>query len=354
MNMNHNDFRHKLSEFIDGSVTPSEKSAIEEHLKNCTACSDALAELRKTIEQVKQIEEVEAPVWMTQKIMANVRAEAEQKKGFFHRLFHPLAVKLPIQAVGVLFLTITVYYIYSSMHPAEKYAEAPMGRIAKQETTAKAQDAVKRKASESAEQHEKKVSQKSGYKSLDMKYEYERPIPPLPQDRTVASAPAPAKEVQNISAGKQAPLLEQRPVAPKAAAPFLMLEQAAPTAGATAQREAKREAVSDERKTENVPSADKEADVLLDITEHFVKIDLPERMKVKGLQYSTRKFQNGLTDLSWMQKMNAFRSNLCSNRYVVDVDFSGGLSKYLYCYDRSRITLLGIYELKDGTWSEIK
>ncbi|NTW59974.1 MAG: DUF2275 domain-containing protein, partial [Nitrospirae bacterium] len=120
--MDHNEIRHKLSEYIDGAVTPQEQAAIDEHLKACTTCADALAELRKTIEQVKQIEEIEAPAWMTRKIMANVRAEAGEKKGLFQRLFYLLAVKLPIQAAAVLFLTVTVYYIYSSMHPADKYA----------------------------------------------------------------------------------------------------------------------------------------------------------------------------------------------------------------------------------------
>ena len=70
--MDHNDIRHKLSEYIDGSVTAEEKSYIEEHLKTCSACSDALHELQKTVEHIKTVEEVEPPAWMTQKIMANV------------------------------------------------------------------------------------------------------------------------------------------------------------------------------------------------------------------------------------------------------------------------------------------
>ena len=62
---------------------------------------------------------------MTQKIMANVRAAEEERKGLFRRLFHPLSVKLPIQAIAVLFLAVTAYYIYQNMHPTAKYTEAP-------------------------------------------------------------------------------------------------------------------------------------------------------------------------------------------------------------------------------------
>ena len=359
--MDHNDIRHKLSEYIDGAVTPLERAAIDEHLKTCTTCSDALAGLRKTIEQVKQIEEVEAPVWLTQKIMANVRAEAEEKKGLFRRLFYPLAVKLPIQAAAVLFLTVTVYYIYSSMHPADTYTAAPMGRLAKQEAPAKAQDAFKRKAPEISAKREKMVEQEPGYKSLDMKYEYEKPAPPVPASpeagimtaRDKSAASAPAKRTAEEPA-KDRYSLENRAMAPGAAAPSMMAEEAAPAAGTVQHPEAERKALSGRGQDRSTLSTDREADALLDITEHFVKNDLPENMKVRGLRYASRKFEKDLADLRWMQETNAYRSRPCISRYVVDVDLSGRPSKYLYCYDHSRITLLGVFELNSGTWSEIK
>ena len=360
--MDHNEIRHKLSEYIDGAATPQERAAIDEHLKTCTTCSDALAELQKTIEQVKQIEEVEAPAWMTQKIMANVRAAAEEKKGLFHRLFYPLAVKLPIQAAAVLFLTVSVYYIYSSTHPADKYAEAPMGRLAKQESPAKAQDAAKRKVPEISAEREKKVEQGPGYKSLDMKYEYEKPAPPVPaspeagimtaRDESAASVPA-KRTVEGPAKDKYS--LENRAMAPAgAAAPSVLAEQAAPKAGPVQHPEGERKALSDKGQDRSALSTDREADALLDITEHFVKNDLPENMKARGLRYASRKFEKDLADLRWMEETNAYRSRPCLNRYVVDVDLSGRPSKYLYCYDHSRITLLGVFELNNGTWSEIK
>src|SRR5574341_1754537 len=98
MAMDHTEIRHKLSEYIDNSVTPEERAAIEQHLGICMECSDALRELQKTVEHIKTIDEVEPPSWMTRKIMAKVRAEAE-KRNLFQRLFYPPAIKLPIQAV---------------------------------------------------------------------------------------------------------------------------------------------------------------------------------------------------------------------------------------------------------------
>jgi anti-sigma factor RsiW len=133
--MDHNDIRHKLSEYLDNAVSSSEKAVIEKHLESCAECSAALTELRKTIEHVKTIEEMESPAWMTQKIMARVREEAGRKKSIWQWLFFPLRLKLPIQAVAVAFLAVTAFYIYQSVHPAMQYAKIPMeGFSAKPET----------------------------------------------------------------------------------------------------------------------------------------------------------------------------------------------------------------------------
>ena len=350
--MKHEEIRPKLSEFIDGTITPGEKTIIEQHLKTCTECADALRELRKTIEHIHAIEEVKSPAWMKQKIMAKVQEEQEAEKGLWQRVFAPFFMKFPVQAVAVLFLSVTAFYIYTTMHPAEKYIEAPMERFAKQEAHDASRDAPKHKAPEITEHREKKVAQGPDYKSLDMKYEYEKPAPPVPQDRTVSSAPAPGKLADKTL---KAPVVDSKDIyalSPKSVSP-LMAEQAAPSAGAVLQSTAKRKAASEERNAKSSLAADREADALLDVTEHFVKVDLPEKMKKKGLQYHTRKFETNLADLGWMQQSNTFRANPCTTRYVVDVGLSGKLSKYLYCYDRTRITLLGVYELQHGVWSEI-
>lgn len=138
--MKHDDIRHMLSEYIDGAVTPKEKALVEGHLKSCPECSSALFELKKTIEHVKKIEEVDSPAWMTQKIMAKVREEAEEKRGLFRKLFYPLHIKLPLEAVAMAFLAITAFYIYESVHPEMKFAEAPgEGVIARSEVPRQSQ-----------------------------------------------------------------------------------------------------------------------------------------------------------------------------------------------------------------------
>ena len=197
--MKHDDIRHMLSEYIDGAVKPKQKAVIESHLKSCAECRNALAELNKTIEYIKKVEEVDSPAWMTQKIMAKVRAEAQQKRSVFHRLFYPLAIKLPIQAVAVLFLAVTVFYIYQNVNPTEKYAEAPAFIEAKKEPPAAGTSMNEQKMKRDSSLTAKQAPQKPGYKSLDMKYMYEKPGAPSPVENKPSSEPAgsteqPAKE----------------------------------------------------------------------------------------------------------------------------------------------------------------
>ena len=235
--MEHDTIRHKLSDFIDNAVSATEKAEIEAHLKSCTICSDALEELRKTVEQVRQIEEVEPPTWMTQKIMAKVRVEAEVKKSWYQQFFFQISVKLPIQAVAVLFLAITAYYVYQNIDPIEKYSEAPLAKFEAAKPAAPMLSPAPEPKMQGESVLPKKVPRAPQYKALDMKQEYGKPAPPAPLSESGAPAPAasaaPAVEVEKDAAsGKQA-------FAPQAAAPATMQDKAERSFGFVAARETK-------------------------------------------------------------------------------------------------------------------
>jgi len=191
--MDHNDIRHMLSEYIDGAVSAEDKTAIEDHLRTCEKCSEALRELRQTVAHIKTVEEIDPPAWMTQKIMATVRAEAE-KKSWLRRLFFPLPVKLPLEAIGVLFIAVTALFIYQNMHPSQKAARP----LLQDQMPGKepASTVIARNAAERAAEplpRSKDIPQSPGYKALDMKQEYEQPAPPSLQDQAAAPAPVPAE-----------------------------------------------------------------------------------------------------------------------------------------------------------------
>jgi hypothetical protein len=117
--------RERLSAYLEGAVSPEERALIEEHLRSCTECSADLADLIETIERIRGLEEMEPPAWMTQKIMAELREEARPGKGILRRLFYPLYIKLPLQAVAALLVVGIALYVYRDIGPETRFAKAP-------------------------------------------------------------------------------------------------------------------------------------------------------------------------------------------------------------------------------------
>ena len=124
--------KEKLSAYLEDAVSHEERGLIEEHLKSCAGCSADLADLRKTIEHIMGLEEVEPPAWMTQKIMAELREEARRKKGILQRLFYPLHIKLPLEAVATVLVVGIALYLYRSMGPETGFVKAPTEESAPQ------------------------------------------------------------------------------------------------------------------------------------------------------------------------------------------------------------------------------
>jgi hypothetical protein len=140
----------RLTAYLEGTLPPEEKTLVEEHLAPCQQCSQSLAELKRTLEHLQGLTEVEPPPWLAQKVMARVRSEAEAKKGIWEILlgpiqirpprearpaagaearakaergiweflFHPIHIKLPLEAAGVIAIAVTTIYVFKAMQPA--------------------------------------------------------------------------------------------------------------------------------------------------------------------------------------------------------------------------------------------
>ena len=119
------DIREKLSAYLEGSVSPEESRLIEEHLNSCQECRTSLEELKKAGELVKNLGEVEPPAWLTPKIMSRVRAEEEKKRGIFQKLFYPLHIKVPIEALTTVLIAVTAVYVFRAVEPEMKLAHLP-------------------------------------------------------------------------------------------------------------------------------------------------------------------------------------------------------------------------------------
>jgi len=121
--------REKMSAYIDGIISSEERILIEEHIKSCKECKEFLADMRKTVEYVHNLEDIKPPAWLTQKIMARIRSEVKPKKGIVQKLFYPLYIKLPIQAVAAVLIAVTTLYIFKTIQPEMKFVRVPSEEI---------------------------------------------------------------------------------------------------------------------------------------------------------------------------------------------------------------------------------
>jgi hypothetical protein len=86
----------------------------------------ALEDGKKTRVLVGNLEEVEPPPGFAQKIMAQVREEDRKKGGLLKKLFYPLHIKVPIQAVATVVIAALAIQVYRSVEP-QKVATQPPG-----------------------------------------------------------------------------------------------------------------------------------------------------------------------------------------------------------------------------------
>jgi len=114
--MDHESIRNKLSAYLDEAVTPVEKAQIEKHLAECAACRETFQELEKTVRHLRNLGELEPPPWLSARIMARVREEAGREQGLLRRLLQvPLRWRLSIEAVALVFLSVTGYLVYRNV-----------------------------------------------------------------------------------------------------------------------------------------------------------------------------------------------------------------------------------------------
>src|SRR4030065_1792104 len=123
--MNCQDIQQKLSAYVEGILHPEEKILVDEHRTSCQKCNESLSDLRKTINYVHTLKDIEPPPWLTQKVMAKIKTEAKPKKWILQKLFYPLHIKLPIEAVAAIFIAVTALYIFKNIQPEIKLARAP-------------------------------------------------------------------------------------------------------------------------------------------------------------------------------------------------------------------------------------
>jgi anti-sigma factor RsiW len=118
-----------LPGMVDGVLPVAEKKRIEAHMATCASCRNALADLRKTNERVRRLEEVEPPPWLKTRVMARVREEAGQKEGLFRKLFYPLHIKIPIEALATVLIAVVAWNVYKTGQPEFRQMATPPAAV---------------------------------------------------------------------------------------------------------------------------------------------------------------------------------------------------------------------------------
>ena len=116
--------QNMIPAYLDGIVSPEEKSLVERHVSSCDPCRQVFEEHQRARDLVKTLEEVEPPPRFAQRIMAQVEEEAAEK-GFLKKLFYPLHIKIPIQAVATIVIAVLAIQVYRSVEPPKTVIAPP-------------------------------------------------------------------------------------------------------------------------------------------------------------------------------------------------------------------------------------
>lgn len=122
-----------LSRYLDGDLAPDVRRMVEDHLSSCTGCSLRVEELVESVRAVRSLERIAAPQDFLSKVRRRIE-EPSPSRGFFRKLFSPLYVKLPLEAVGLGIAVLLFIIVHRNIAPMKE--EAPVPRMT--ETTASA------------------------------------------------------------------------------------------------------------------------------------------------------------------------------------------------------------------------
>jgi len=128
---NHEELRSMLPAMAGGDLSKTELALLEQHLDGCRDCRTELAQLQLVVQAMRETPELEPPPWLATRIMARVQEEAVVQKSWFARLFLPLQIKLPLEALALVMICATTWYVMQDVERSQQRpqilpaAEAP-------------------------------------------------------------------------------------------------------------------------------------------------------------------------------------------------------------------------------------
>jgi len=195
-----------LPQHIEDNSPPGQKALIEEHLQSCKQCRLYAAELRKTLETLQGLEEVEPPAWLTNRVMQKIREEAPSRKRWIERLFFPLHIKLPIEAIATLLITVAAIIIYRNIGPGLRQIEVKSQAPVTKSMPAESDTEIQKQEAKLTQRPREEAKQKDNSSAIEP-----RELKPLKEDKFVEQptqspatppVPAPSSAMRQLEAGK--------------------------------------------------------------------------------------------------------------------------------------------------------
>lgn len=90
----------QLSDYLDGTLEPEARAHVEEHLKGCEQCRDALNELKGTVSALSGLHKVAAPQGFDSEVAETIRRRSKGR--FFGR--RTLGDRVPLEILALLVL----------------------------------------------------------------------------------------------------------------------------------------------------------------------------------------------------------------------------------------------------------
>jgi len=118
-----------LPALLEGVLSADESKRVRDHLAGCSSCSRALEDLKASGQMLGSLEEVEPPPWLKTRVMTRVREEAGQKEGILRKLFYPLHIKIPIQALATALIAVVAWNVYKTGEPEFRQIAPPPAAV---------------------------------------------------------------------------------------------------------------------------------------------------------------------------------------------------------------------------------
>ncbi len=125
----HDDIKKLLSAAAGDDLGAEERLSLERHLKECPECNAEYRELKAILAAVKATPEQEPPPWLASRIMATIKDEASPRRSWFARLFLPLQLKLPLEALALVMICVTAWHVMQDVEKNTQMKEVSPGLI---------------------------------------------------------------------------------------------------------------------------------------------------------------------------------------------------------------------------------